>query len=123
MNIIAKITLIKPDTLLFQCLSKEIIENVVYPTEQSRIGTVVINSKNHVSITKEALPLLEDLFDSAKSDGGDLGDIDWFYSNKGCCFSWLGLIERTFKIGEEVWKPGKCDYQKAIKNKEFTLLD
>jgi hypothetical protein len=67
-----------------------VFKGVFYPTGESRIGCVLINSKKYLQVSKEALKVM----DSVPLNGDDCGDIDWFQSGKQCVFSWCGAIFR-----------------------------
>lgn len=56
------------------------------PIGLGKIGCVLINTRDHLGISMEALELLRGL----KRSNDSLGDVDWFLSDKGWCFSWLG---------------------------------
>jgi len=104
----AKISKIGEGKILCEALTYEYILKEIRPTsvEDGTIGTVVMNTKQTLGITKDAIPIIEQIFKEALCDGGSLGDIDWFEStgNGNWNFSWIGPIKREFTIGEEVYK-------------------
>lgn len=104
---VAKIYLDEAKNLVFEALSDEIIEGKIYPSGGNRIGVVIIDTKNNLEVTEEAFPFLKNLFENAVTDGGDLGDIDWFRTDDGkFCFGWIGQNKRIFLSNEQVWKSG-----------------
>lgn len=74
--------------LVMELLAAKSIENQVATSldNPSNIGQVIINTKEHLGVSAEALALLTTI----KRGNDSLGDIDWFHSVHGDCFSWLG---------------------------------
>jgi hypothetical protein len=60
------------------------------PIGPGKIGCVLIDTKAHLGISKEALDLLEKI----ERSHDDIGDVDWFDSVHGKCFAWLGSPKR-----------------------------
>ena len=60
------------------------------PIAEGRVGCVVMNTAENLGVSPEALSLLKQIPRGRDS----LGDVDWFSSVRGDCFSWLGGTKR-----------------------------
>lgn len=78
------------DLLTLETTTEKIVEGKLYPAGDGRIGVVLRDSKKYLGVTKDAVPVLEDLFRRAGCDGDGFGDIDWYESGNVFCFGWLG---------------------------------
>lgn len=114
-DIVAKVYLNEDGLLTFEALSDEIIEDCLYPSGGDRIGVVVIDTEKNLGIAKNAIEPLKKLFKEAVTDGGDLGDIGFFWSEEGFCLSWIGQNKRVFQPGEEVYRAGDARFHNKFK--------
>ena len=61
------------------------------PDGGSRIGCVVLDTKNHLGVSEEALQIL----DKIERGDDDLGDVDWWACDDGTkAFGWIGPRQR-----------------------------
>ena len=67
------------------------VDGVLYPAEGHRMGVVLIDSKKHLGVEEQAVPVLKKLFAKAGCSSDGFGDIDWYKAEDGLyTFSWLG---------------------------------
>jgi hypothetical protein len=80
------------------------------PTNEQRIGCVVLDAGKHVRISREAIDLMKKI----KKSHDDIGDIDWWAVTGGeqagtHAFSWIGPVYRTINPekaeGSRGWAP------------------
>jgi len=89
-------------------------DNDFIPAGGSRIGCVLINTKDRLGISGEALELLKKI----PRSGDDIGEVDTFTSNKrGDVFTWLGPVCR---LVDPVGASGSQTYD--IGNIEFNII-
>ena len=70
-----------------------------YPIGPGKIGCVLVDTKKFLEVSEEALTLME----KVKRCSDDIGDIDWFKSDKGdAVFCWLGNFKAIFDCREIV---------------------
>lgn len=75
--------------LVMELLAKISIEGAVATSLDTpgNMGQVIMNTKEHLGVSKEALELLK----TVKPGRDSMGDIDWFATSDGNhAFSWLG---------------------------------
>jgi hypothetical protein len=92
--------------LVCESLTNDIVKDIIYPAVNGRIGTVVIDTEKHLSITKDAVDLLKKIMHKARKNGlfgGDTGDISFFESDYGYCFSWFGDIRRVIDPEDKIY--------------------
>lgn len=56
------------------------------PNGGSNIGCLVMDTKKHLGVSKEAMTLLRKI----KKSGDDIGDVMWWENEGSCTFGWLG---------------------------------
>lgn len=123
MPILAKISLHNKNLILESLVTRE-IKNKIYPAGGSKIGTTVFHTAENLGITKRAVPILHKLFENAKTDGGDLCDIDWFESIEfGFCFGWLGPLKRIINPIKIIYKSNNCQFSSAFLKKQYIELE
>jgi hypothetical protein len=67
------------------------------PMSGSNMGCSLIDTKNLLGISKEAMNLIKTM----KKGGDDLGDLNlWKSEKRGHCFAWLGGIKRLVDATE-----------------------
>lgn len=119
-NPLAKVYLNENGDLVCEALVKESIDDGIYlsgpcKTEDGRdtfrIGVSVIDPKNNVAITKDAIPVLKKLIDNSLCDGGGGGDISWNVYSEYSSFGWFGDNKRVFKNDEQVYRASGTHYR------------
>jgi len=89
MTIHARITAYK-DIIVCELVAEASIPNEVVTTIDTpgNIGQVIMNTKEHLGVSKEALELLK----TVKKGHDSLGDVDWFSTMNGAAhaFGWIG---------------------------------
>lgn len=84
------------NVLIIETLKPEKDDNFIPVTEPGKIGNVLMNTKEHLGISKKALKFIKKL----KSSNDDIGEIDfWKTENGKSCFSWVGPLSRL--VGPE----------------------
>jgi hypothetical protein len=88
----AKVTAYK-NFIIIEPLQFEEDENLI-PAGEGRLGTVLINTKKYLGMSKEAVQTLKKL----KKSHDDVGDIMLWKTRKGDCFAWFGNMYGLFNI-------------------------
>jgi len=111
------------DRLMCEALVDEDIEKKIAVTGGSKIGTVVMDTKKHLGITRSAIKLLRDISDTAERAGGSFGSLDWYKSDDGVYnFGWLG--PKVCAVDpSQVELPRKVKIIEGINNNEYVLLE
>ena len=89
----------KGDDLELATTTDKVIEEILYPCGNGRIGVVLLNTKKHLGIEEKAVPVLQQLFQESECRPGCLGDIGWWGAGALLCFSWLGPNKVRWPIG------------------------
>lgn len=117
---LAKIYLNEDKDLVFETLVNEDVKDEIYlygpckdyyGDDSFRIGVTVLNPKENVAITKEAVPVLKELIDNSLCDGGDMGDISWDLFPDYSSFGWIGGNKRIFKPKEKIYRARGTRYR------------
>ncbi len=103
-------------------VTNEIVKKILYPIGSSRIGVVLIDTKRHLGIEKQAIPILKKLFSESGCDGDGFGDIDWYKMNDGkFTFGWLG--PNTVQWNPKTFKEADRSAHAAFQEGEYQTLD
>ena len=90
-DIYVTVRLTESGLLAMETTTEKVIDDILYPFGCGRIGVVLIDSKKHLGVEKEAVPILRKLFKASIPSGGSIGNIDWFQTGDGYfVFGWLG---------------------------------
>jgi len=90
-NIYVTVRLTKSGLLELTTTTEKVIDNILYPFGCGRIGVVLMDSKKHLGVEEQAIPILRKLFESSGPSGCGIGDIDWFKTGDNYyVFGWLG---------------------------------
>lgn len=98
------------------------VEDILYPAEGHRMGVVLIDSKKHLGIERQAVPVLKKLFAEASCSGDGFGDIDWHKMEDGrYAFNWLGpnKVRYTPKTFNQASKANRACFQEG----EYQVLN
>ncbi len=83
--------------IVLETTTEDEVKDILYPAGGSRLGPILVDSKQHLEVTKDAVPLLRKLFEDAGCDGDGFGDIEWSKSADGkYIFGWLGPNKVTW---------------------------
>lgn len=94
------------NVLIIETLEPEKDDNFIPVTEKGKIGSVLINTKEHLGISKEALKFMKGL----KSSTDDIGEIDsWKTKDGKDCFGWIGPLSRLVGSKAELSNRGFQD--------------
>ncbi len=101
--------------------TQEVVEGVLYPAGDGRIGVVLLDSKKHLGVEELAIPILKQLFAEAGCDGDGFGDIDWFIDAGGRpVFGWLG--SNTVRWDPDTFAEADRASDAAFRDGEYQIL-
>lgn len=72
------------------------------PVGPGKVGSVLINTRKHLGISKKALALMKRL--DVSSD--DIGEIDAWKAGDRDCFSWMGPLSRVVGLNADLARGG-----------------
>jgi hypothetical protein len=92
-NLKVKVTSYK-DYVIIEPLQFEEEKDVLYPVGNGRVGTVLIDTKKYLGMSKEAVENLK----RVKKSHDAIGDLQAWKSDKGDCFGWLGGMKAFYDV-------------------------
>ena len=102
--------------------TNDVVAGILYPAGGGRIGALVMDSKKHLGIEEQAIPVLQELFEKAGCDGDGFGDINWSKAGDGrCIFGWLG--PNTVRWSPATFPEADRSVGARFREGEFQVID